>query len=248
MSPILLIIFFNSSFSFKFSSSNFLVYFCWTSQIENGINYILNQKAISDNAIINQNYSFHQNILVEDNDTFFSNLEVSRYLKFIKSRFSLLGNLMISSYQNSVNNQPLINTKFTSYKIGFEMKSGWLKKINYELGYDWTFNKIISDVNSNDYIDQKGFFNLYYNFTPEFRLESNLEYYNFGNTPQKTTQFWDLKVDYIVKKYKLNLFLKGNNLLNSNSIQRYSITNISESIYTQRLLPLHIVFGVNKNF
>lgn len=212
------------------------------------LNYLKYEKMIANNTFINPNYNFNQSILVKNNHSFFSNLEARKYLKFLKSRFSLLGNIMISSYHNSINNQPLIKTKFSNYKIGFEMKSGWLKKINYELGYDWTFNKMISEINMNDYTDHKGFFNLYYNFTDNFRWESKLEYYQFGNTSQKTTQFLDVKIDYILKRHKMNLFLKGNNLLNSNTIQRYSVTNVSESVYTQRLLPLHVVFGINKNF
>ena len=113
------------------------------------------------------------------------------------------------------------------------MKSGWTTFINYELGYQWIFNKIMSDVNDNKYIDQKGFINLYMTITPEFRIESYLEYYKFGNTNARTTQFWDVKLNYRLKKQNMNLFLQGNNLLNSNSIQRFSISNISESLYTQ---------------
>ncbi|WP_123891579.1 hypothetical protein [Chryseobacterium piscicola] len=97
-------------------------------------------------------------------------------------------------------------------------------------------------------MDQKGFANLYFTVNTQFRIESYLEYYKFGNTNQKTTQFWDIKINYISKKYDFNIFVQGNNLLNSNSIQRYSINNISESLYNQRLIPLHIVFGINKNF
>lgn len=219
-----------------------------TKNLRISLNYIKNEKFVSNNVIVNPNYSFHQNILVNDNETYLANFEARRYLKFIKSRFSLLGNFMLSSYQNSVNNQPLIKTQFTNYKIGFEMKSGWLKKINYELGYDWAFNTIKSDVNSNDYLDQKGFFNLYYNFDSNFRIQGNLEYYHFGSTPQKSTQFLDMKGDYTIKKIKANVFLRANNLLNSSTIQRYSLTNVSESIYTQRLMPRHVVLGINKNF
>lgn len=155
---------------------------------------------------------------------------------------------MGSDYENSINNQPLIKTRFTSFKTGFEMKSGWMRFINYELGYEWNFNRISSDINSNRYIDQKGFVNMYFTVNPQLRIESSVEYYKFGNTGQRTTQFWDIKADYRSEKYNVNIFVQGNNLLNSDSIQRYSISNISESLYTQRLIPRHIVLGINKNF
>ncbi len=212
------------------------------------INYYRQEDYIANNIIINPNYSFNQSILVKNNDNLFANAEARRFLKFIKSRISLLGNYSFSTYQNSVNNQPLITSKFQIIKMGLEMKSGWTKKINYELGYDWSFSYISSEVNSNNYLNQKGFVNLYYHFNPQIRLESKFEYYKFGNASQKTTNFWDSKFNYQLKNYQMNVFIYANNLLNGKTIQRYSISNISESLYTQRLLPRHVVLGVNKSF
>lgn len=128
------------------------------------------------------------------------------------------------------------------------MKSGWIKFINYEMGYEWNFNRISSEVNSNSYTDEKGFANLYFTISPQLRIESFFEYYKFGNTEQNTTQFLDIKANYTSKKYNIGVFIQGNNLLNSNSIQRYSINNISESLYTQRLLPRHIVLESTRIF
>ncbi|WP_312078450.1 TonB-dependent receptor [Chryseobacterium sp.] len=212
------------------------------------INFFRNEDYLSNNMIVNPDYTFNQTILVKNNSNLSSELELRKYLKFVKSRFSILASYNLSDYENSINNQPLIQTKFTKWKLGVEMKSGWTKFVNYEFGYDWTFNKITSEVNSNNYMDQKGFANLYFTINPQFRIESYFEYYKFGNTDQKTTQFWDIKINYISKKYDFNMFVQGNNLLNSNRIQRFSISNISESLYTQRLMPLHVVLGINKNF
>ena len=212
------------------------------------INYLKNENYLSNNMIINPNFTFNQVILVKKNNTLSSNLELRKYIKLLKSRISILGSYMHSDYENSINNQPLIKTTFSNLKTGFEMKSGFTGFINYELGYEWSFNRIVSEVNSNDYKDQKGFMNLYFTVNPLFRIESFVEYYKFGNTDQKNTQFWDVKVNYNDKKHNFNIYLQGNNLLNSNSITRYSVTNISESLYTQRLMPLHVVLGINKNF
>ncbi|MDF0720231.1 hypothetical protein P0M11_09510 [Kaistella sp. PBT33-4] len=219
-----------------------------TKNLNFSVNYMRLERFMSNNSLVNKNYTLNQTILVEDNDTFFANLEVRRYVRFVKSRFSLLGGFMSSGYKNSINGQELVESTFSNKKVGFEMKSGWTKKINYELGYDWTFSRLKSVSFTNDYLDQKGFFNLYYNFSSEFRIQGNFEYYHFGNTPQKSTHFLDIKADYMIKKLKTNVFLRANNLLNSSTIQRYSLTNVSESIYTQRLLPRHVVLGINKNF
>lgn len=212
------------------------------------INYFRSEDYLSNNMIINPNYTFNQMILVKNNNTLSTNLELRKYIKFLKSRISIIGSHMLSDYENSINNQPSIETEFSNLKTGFEMKSGFTGFVNYELGYEWAFNKIISEVNSNNYKDQKGFINFYFNLNSVLKIESFLEYYKFGNTDQKTTQFWDVKVNYNYKKYNFNIYLQGNNLLNSNSITKYSINNISESLYTQRLMPLHVVVGINKNF
>ncbi len=212
------------------------------------INFSRNEDYISNNFIVNPNYNFNQNILVKNNKNIFANLELRKYVKIMKSRISLIGNYFLSDYENSINSQELIKTRFSNLKVGFEMKSGWSGFANYELGYDWIFNTIESNVNSNTYLNQKAFVNLNFAISTQSRLESRLEYFKYGNTFEKTTQFWDIKYNHNLKKFKMNLFLQGNNLLNSNSIQRYAITNISESVYTQRLLPLHIVVGINKSF
>jgi len=212
------------------------------------INYIRDEDYIANNMIVNPNYTFNQNILVKNNKNINANLELRKYLKFLKSRFSLLSTYFVSEYENSVNNQPLIKTKFSNFKIGFEMKSGWQKFINYELGYDFIFNNIISEANSNKFLDEKGFLNLYITISKKIRLDAQYELYNYGNTNQKSINFLDFKLNYIVDKYKFNLFLQGNNLLNENQLQRYSISNISESLYTQKLLQRNIILGVNKNF
>lgn len=90
------------------------------------------------------------------------------------------------------------------------MKSGFIGFINYELGYEWAFNEIVSEVNSNNFKDQKGFINLFFKINPVFRIESSLEFYKLGNTSQKSTQFWDIKINYIYKKYNTNIYLQGN--------------------------------------
>ncbi|WP_100075155.1 carboxypeptidase-like regulatory domain-containing protein [Chryseobacterium camelliae] len=211
-------------------------------------NFSKNDSYLSNNMIVNPTFTFSQAILVKDNSTFSANLELRKYLNFIKTRISLLGSYSDSEYENSINSGPLIKSRFSNLKTGFEMKSGFMGFFNYELGYEIAFNKIVSDVNSNNYQDQKAFANVYFRVSPMFRIESSMEYYKFGNTGQDPTHFWDIKLNYTWKKYNSDIYLQGNNLLNSNSITKYSIDNISESLYTQKLIPFHIVLGINKNF
>jgi hypothetical protein len=60
--------------------------------------------------------------------------------------------------------------------------------------------------------------------------------------------FWDINVNYQIAKCKSSDFVAANNLMNTRELRNYSIDNVSESAYTQRLLPLHIVVGFDKSF
>lgn len=203
---------------------------------------------ISNNLIVNPQYTISQNILVKNSTNFSANVEAKKYLKFLKSKLSISNSFFTSDYENSVNNGSLIRTQFSSFKMGVGLKSGWAKKFNYETGYEWRFNNVYSQMNRNKYIDQNAFLNIYFHFNSLVRLESYKEIYKYGNTSQKTIYFWDIKLNYQLKKHKANLFLMGVNMLNNSEMQRYAITNISESFYTQKLLPRYVVLGINKSF
>ena len=202
----------------------------------------------SNNMIIQPKYAMSQSILLKGNDYWNSEFSAKRYLNFLKANFNILGGYSQSQYENSVNNAPLTLTRNFNYTTGLSLKSGWLKNFNFELGYEWKFRNIKSDINNFQYTDGKGYGNIYYDVNKNFFVESNLEYYKFGNTNQKSPLFWDVKLNYLMKAYKMNLFLKGNNLLNVKHIQSYSITNVSESIFEQQLLPMSVVVGLNRNF
>ena len=176
------------------------------------------------------------------------NLELKKFIHLINSRFSLINKLSKSSYENSVNDSRIQKTKSTNYTLGFELKSGWLKSINYELGYNWVFNNLTSTNNKREYINQNGYFNLYSNFSSKLFIDANMEYYLFGQSHQKQTLFVDLKASYKLIDSNMNIFIQGRNLLNTKYISGYSINNISESFYTQKLLPLSVLIGFTKNF
>lgn len=212
------------------------------------VSYTKNENYLSSKSIINPNYSFYQSILVNDSSLFMSMLELKRYIKFIKSRISINTTYTQSDYKSSVNNQPMMKTKFSNLKTGFEMKSGFLFNFNYELGYDWNFSFVKTEMGNNNYLNQKGFVNLYYNLSKTVVSKLKYEYYKSGNSNQKNTQFLDFNLNYNSAKYKAGFFIQANNLLNTKEILTYSLDNVSESAYIQRLLPLHIVVGINKSF
>ena len=212
------------------------------------VNYLKNEDYLSQNIIAQPSYSLSQTILVKDNNIFIADLEIKRYLKFLKSIVTLQGGYQNSDYKFSVNDQGLKRSRNEKTKLGWELKSGWRKSLNFVLGYEWLFNKINSEVNQFRYRDEIGFANLNYNINKAISLEGDLEYFRYGNTGTRSVAFLDVKANYKVERYKVNFYVHANNLLNIKYFERYSISNISESLYTQRLLPCHVVLGFNKNF
>lgn len=205
-------------------------------------------ESFSTNMIIQPQYTMSQTILVKDNEQLNSKLFFKKYFNFIKSKISIGGEFNKSEYSSMVNYLPLTQTKFSNKIISINWKTGWLKDFNLDFGYEWKFNKIISEYNNQQFINQKGSLQLDYVISKNLIANSSLDYYKFGQTNQKSTLFWDIKLDYLLKAYKMNLFIKGYNLLNVKSIQTYSVSNISESLYEQQLMPMSILVGVNKNF
>lgn len=212
------------------------------------VNYFKNEDFLSQNMVVQPTYTLSQSILVKDNSIFTADLEVKRFLKFLKSIITLQGGYQNSDYKFSINDQGLRRSRNESTKIGFELKSGWRNDLNFVLGYEFLFKTIKSDVNHFSYRDEIGFANVTYNLSKAISLEGNWEYFRYGNTGTRSVTFLDFKANYKVNKYKMNIYLHANNILNVKSFERYSISNISESIYTQRLLPCHVVLGVNINF
>src|SRR5690606_25906014 len=89
--------------------------------------------------------------------------------------------------------------------------------------------------------------NLHYTFSPKFRIESRFEILNYGNTNQNLISFWDIKLNYRPAQSNIHFYLNLNNLLNQKHIERYTVDNISETYFRQRLIPLHIVLGCRFN-
>ena len=114
-----------------------------------------------------------------------------------------------------------------------------------------TFESFAKKHNYKLYLVMSGYGNLDYTLQQEFEsplFTINYEYYNFGGQNQSATNFLDVKLYYQFQKSKMKFFVKGNNLCNNKEIKRTLVTPVTERYFTQRLLPLHILLGMNINF
>ena len=235
-------IFGGSIFQFQFSKLNGL-----NKGFEIGFMYQNQNESVGYNSIYDPNFAINEVIIVKGIEVIKPSVMYKRFINAIKSKIQFNGDYTVFKSQ-TIANQNYINNFFYSAVLGIEMKSGFSGIWNYTLGSKLSFNTSKNDFNTFNYTNYDAFLNLYFKLTKQFYLDVNYEHYNFGGQNQKATNFLDMKLNYQLKDSKIKLFIHGNNLLNTKEISRTVVTPVTEQFFTQRLLPLHILLGMQMNF
>jgi outer membrane receptor protein involved in Fe transport len=81
-------------------------------------------------------------------------------------------------------------------------------------------------------------------------MSLNTERYFFGNLENGTNVYYfsDLSAMYITKNKKLNFRLSAKNLFNTRTFRNFSISDISTSTTSYRLLPRIIMLNIDFKF
>ncbi|MBS7332150.1 MAG: TonB-dependent receptor [Weeksellaceae bacterium] len=231
-----------SQFNLNYSRSRGL-----NNEINLSLTYQFQDKNVGYNSIFQPNFSINNNIIVEGAEMWMPSVSYKYFWIPIKSKIQI--NTSYTSLKNSsIVNEKSIRNHFSSYTIGLEVKSGFSGFWNYELGGKFSFNKNENQFNSNEFRNIDAYVNVYFNLSKQTTLDVNYEFYIFGGQDQSSTNFLDLKLYHKISNSKIKLFVLANNLLNNKSINRNMITPTSERFFTQRLLSLHILAGINFNF
>lgn len=235
-------IFGGSLFNFNYSKSKGM-----NNEFVVGLIYQIQNEAIGYNSIFNPNYTVNEQIIVDGMEMINPSLTYKYFIYPIKTKLQLNTNYSIIK-SNSIANENLIRNKFSSLVFGMQLKSGFSNFWNYELGSKLSLNKSENQLNSFSYTNFDAYSNVYFSLSKQTTLDISYEYYNFGGQNQSDANFLDVAIFYQLKKSKMKFFVKGNNLFNTKEISRTLVTPVSERYYTQRLLPLHILLGMNINF
>ena len=214
------------------------------SGIELGFMYQIQNKSIGYNSLFTKNYTTNEQVVVDGMEMISPSFTYKYFLLPIKSKiqFRTTYSLIKSSV---IVNDKLIRNSFSGYNFELETKSGFTGIWNYELGASLMYNLSKNKLNSYHYNNFNAYSNVYFILTKQTTLDINYEYYNFGGQNQASTNFLDVKINHQFQKSKIKFFIKGNNLLNNKSIKRTIISPVNERYFTQRLLPLHILLGMN---
>ena len=231
-----------------FGGSIFSLNYSQSRGMNNGIElrfmYQIQNKSIGYNSLFTKSYTTNEQVVVDGMEMISPSFTYKYFLLPIKSKiqFRTTYSLIKSSV---IVNDKLIRNSFSGYNFELETKSGFTGIWNYELGASLMYNLSKNKLNSYHYNNFNAYSNVYFILTKQTTLDINYEYYNFGGQNQASTNFLDVKINHQFQKSKIKFFIKGNNLLNNKSIKRTIISPVNERYFTQRLLPLHILLGMN---
>lgn len=202
----------------------------------------------STKSILSQNYSVSEPIILNDRSMIFYNLNADYYFKQIKSNFKFTFGGNSSQFQNYVNDSEIRDITSTSINYGFEVRSGFNGIFNYHIGTKWDYSQF-KTTNVFDYTNNRTFLNLNFRFSKELYATLHSERYYFGNLSQSKKDFYfsDLNIDYKVNE-KLRLSFTLNNIFNTDSFVSYSLTDISVSETSYRLIPRYALVKAEWRF
>ncbi|WP_394773291.1 carboxypeptidase regulatory-like domain-containing protein [Flavobacterium sp.] len=222
----------------------------WESKFSSNasIYYYKNFDFYSTNAVILQNYSQLEKIIIKNRSMFRADLDMSYFFSDISSTLKVEANYSKSNYKNIVNNE-LREVESGITVSSIEIRSNFKGFLNYHLGTKWTINEIrTSDLNKNT--DNLTFFDLLLSFNKNLNAEFQTERYHFGNLEASSSKYYflDIKANYIFKKNKLSFSLSSNNLFNTKTFRQSYISDVVTSKTEYRILPRYVLLKMDYKF
>lgn len=145
-----------------------------------------------------------------------------------------------TSYTDEVNGMPW-PVKGTFSHFGPEIRSVFLKGVNFHLGSTWTFSgfKINRALKSGMNFS---FLDLQYSFSETVHVKWVNELYSYlrGARSASPIHFSDISVKYVIKKNKLAAHIKLNNIFNVNSFHLPEVNSLGFREMNYRLQPRYV--------
>lgn len=210
--------------------------------------YSFSERYFSTSTVMSQNYSVTIPVVLNNRSMVYYNLSTDYYFKHLKSNFkaTLTGNR--SKYQNYVNQSDIRDITAVSFNYGLEIRSGFRGIFNYHIGTIWDYTQF-KTITALDYTNNRTFLNLSFRFSKELNATLHNERYFFGNLSQAKKEFYfsDINLAYQpIEKLRLTLVI--NNLFNTDSFVSYSISDISFSETSYRLIPRYALLKAEYRF
>ncbi|PVV53535.1 carboxypeptidase-like regulatory domain-containing protein [Chryseobacterium sp. HMWF035] len=195
---------------------------------------------------INQEYTSSDLLLLKDRNDYLFSTDLNYYLKVIHSNFKILYTIGTSKYEDQLDNSNFRKV-FSSYsKIGFQLKSGWKKSINYSIGTNLNVSKINTDQQQSKILNQQAFLELLFIINEKTKFELKNNYYSFNGyfNKENSYNFLDFKISYQYNK-NISFSLIGNNLFNTRKFKEIAITSYSKYTTEYSLFPRYLMLEMN---
>ncbi len=199
--------------------------------------YSFSDQYFSSRSILSQNYSVSEPVVLNNREMIYFNINADYYFKKIKSNFKFTFGGNTSNYQNFVNESDIRNITSTTINYGLEVRSGFNGVFNYHIGTKWDYNQF-KTTSVFDYTNNRTFLNLNFRFSKKLYTTLHNERYYFGNLSQNKKDFYfsDLNIDYQLSE-KIRLGFTLNNIFNTDTFVSYSLSDISVSETSYKLIP-----------
>ncbi|HLU50694.1 MAG TPA: carboxypeptidase-like regulatory domain-containing protein [Flavobacteriaceae bacterium] len=233
----------SNSFSLGYYSFNM---FNYTNLMAN-VNYTRRVNAVKNFAeiiAINQ-VSYPVNIGSNFADETFS--AFGSFGKRIKKiQYTASANVSWNSYNNIINNQ-ITNSESFTHNYSLSARSHFKEFPNFEAGYNLTFNEYNNGGISSTFYTHRPFLKLDFVFLKDFTADINYNFYHYSDsdkTVKNTYSFLNANVYYQKKDSKWEYRLQATNLLDTQSINRDSFSELYNTTSYYYVMPRILMFTV----
>jgi len=211
--------------------------------------YNKNHDFFSTQTWLTQNYTESNTIILKDKELWLISGNADYYIKPIKTNVKILFDGTQSDYKNILNNSELRKVKSLNIGYGVELRSTFKGIFNYNTGIKWTYNQNKTEV-LYSYSEHTSFLNLNFVMSKNlnFAIKSEVYYFGGADKGKDTYSFLDLGINYTSQKDRLTFSLIGNNLLNTKTITKYTLSDVSVSETSYRLVPRYLLLSVAFGF
>ncbi len=204
----------------------------------------------STDALIRQQFTQTDKILIEDRENVLLNATVDYYISPLSSNLKSKFSYTETEFKNRINGSELREIQSFNTSAGFELRSAFSGAFNYHLGSTWNINRTDASGISNRFTDNKSFIDLSYiiNERIDFFLKS--ERYEFGNISDGDNVYYFLDFDarYNVKDSPWSFKIQARNLTNTEQFRTSFINDVSSSTVSYRLLPRYVLLSAKYRF
>lgn len=185
-------------------------------------------------------------LLDKGNDKTYVDLTFHKLIPFLKTTVKLNSRYSVFSSFNFVNTDELRKIKNTAINFEMLLYTGFKTKLNFQnkINSESNFYKI--NENANSTLTQfKNEFNVMYQIFQQAFFKAELQTFIPDDTKKHTFNFLNFVINYKYEKHHVDLYLKGQNLLNIKKFEDFSISDFSTSIYSYNLQERYIILGAN---